>query len=157
MQQQSGQPSQELSDGPTVRPSDGNVMLTAKGERVGSGIRWSLDPNENGPPDGKVSKIEVPKHSGACEVTIKIKMDKPDVTFDPTNPLSASEVGCPAPGSGIETDQIDPKSVVVHPNGKQLTFNDLNEGNGRTIYYALNFVGADPFDPIIRNGGSFLD
>lgn len=157
MQQQSGQPSQELSDGPTVSPSDGKVMLTAKGERVGSGIRWSLDPNENGPPDGKVSKIDVPPQSGPCEVTIKIKMDNPDVTFDPSNPLSASEVGCPAPGSGIDTDQIDPSSIEVRANGKHLKFKDLNEGHGRTIHYALNFVGAEPFDPIIRNGGSFLN
>jgi hypothetical protein len=157
MQQQPDQPSQELSDGPTVRPTDGKVKLTAKGERVGSGIRWSLDPNDNWPPNGKVSKIDVPSQSGPCEITIKIKMDNPDVTFDPTNPLSASEVGCPAPGSGIETDQIDPKSIVVSSNGKKLSFVDLNEGNGRIIHYALNFVGADPFDPIIRNGGSFLN
>ena len=138
-------------DAPVVKPKDGKVKLTCKGVRTGSGIKWSLDENEHGPASGKVARIEVPKGSGPCAVTIKIKMDNPDVTFDLGNPLSAREGSCPPAGSGIATDQIDPKSIEV--DEKDLTFVDLNNGGPRVIHYALNFVGAEPFDPVIKNDG----
>lgn len=139
-----------MQPNPKVEPKDGKVKLAAKGQRNGSTIDWSLDEDENSPPSGKVAEIEVKAGTGPCEVIIKIKMDNPDVTFDPSHPLSAREGSCPPAHSGIATDQIDAASVVVENKGKQLRFTDVNTRHAE-IYYALNFVGADPFDPMIRN------
>lgn len=135
---------------PVVEPTNGKVKLTAKGARNGTSIDWSLDVQEIGPPDGKVTRIEVPRQSGACQVTIKVKMDNPDLKLDPNRPLSASEGSCPPAGSGISTDQIDPASISVDGQGKRLTFTNKNTRPAQ-INYALNFVGAEPFDPMIIN------
>lgn len=145
MQQSTGQ-----GGGPVVHPTNGKVKLVAKGARNGSSIEWSLDTDENGPPSGKVTRVDVAGGSGPCQVTIKIKMDNPDVTFDQSSPLSASEAGCPPAHSGIASDQIDAHSIAVESNGKQLTFTDVNTRQA-DIYYTLCFVGAEPFDPMIRN------
>ena len=63
---------------------------------------------------------------------------------------------CP-PAKGIQTDQVDPQSVMS--TDKMAAFTDKNDGKGRTLSYALNFRCDDPsqepqFDPIIINGGT---
>lgn len=63
---------------------------------------------------------------------------------------------CPPKNRGINTDQVDSKTV--RSNDKMAAFTDSNSGRERTLSYALHFKCDDPaqdpiFDPEIRNGG----
>ena len=63
---------------------------------------------------------------------------------------------CP-PRRGINTDQVDPQTVIS--TDKMAAFTDANSGPPRTLSYQLNFTCDDAtklpitYDPIIINGG----
>ncbi len=66
---------------------------------------------------------------------------------------------CPPKERGINTDQVDPNTVMS--NDKMAAFTDKNSGRERTLSYALHFRCDDPaqepiFDPEIRNGGGTI-
>lgn len=136
-------------DAPIVKPTNGKVVLHCKGTRNGASIAWSLDAT-GGPPSGKIAKIEVPHDSGKCETTIHLTVTGGggDVSFNKDDPIWVAQGSCPPP-KGINTDQI----VDVDPANKKLVFTNLNCGGPKVLVYQLNFMGAQPLDPEIKNGG----
>jgi hypothetical protein len=59
---------------------------------------------------------------------------------------------CPPPSGNNCPDQID----RIDCESRKLTMHDTNSEEC-TITYQMNFVGADPCDPEIRNGGIPVD
>ena len=97
------------------------------------------------------------KYGYAGEITFKI-VESPGVTFAPTNPILAAKVTVPpSKPTGLDPQfTIDPASTST-----VLIVDDLNavpgkphQGYDKTDFnYVLNFVNADPVDPVISNGG----
>lgn len=94
-------------------------------------------------------------HSG--EITFKI-VESPGVTFDPTTPMLAAKLTNPP----SKPTALDPQ-FTINPNSTStvLIVDDLNgvpnkpqKAYGKTDFnYVLNFVNANPVDPVISNGG----
>ena len=123
------------------------TTLFAKATPVGSGLSWSLGA-QNPPQSGKAI-VDVPKGDPGREIVIHlVPTHGLDIQFDTSDPLWATETGqCPPP-RGIDTDQLE----VVSCTDRKLTLFDSNSRKC-VITYQMNFVGAAPFDPEIRNGG----
>lgn len=137
------------TNGPVVKPTNGKLQLHCKGKPNGSGIEWSLD-DRGGPPSGKIVKVDLPRDSGPCELTIHLTVaGGADVAFNTEDPIWAAQNACPRQ-PGIHTDQIE---VVPPTEAKKLTFVSKNQGDPQSLFYQLNFVGADPLDPEIKSGG----
>ena len=115
---------------------------------------WHMDIKGQGKGGPKnYPKAKVTKGVGAdfCFVITGKNTDK--VTFKKINALWAKvddgTGACPTE-AGILTDQIHD---VSGGGTKKLTFTDLNCGLPVDIVYQLNFEGAPPLDPVIRNTG----
>ena len=75
------------------------------------------------------------------------------VTFANTNPISVSKdngTGLSPTVKGINSDQID---NVTGAGSRVLKFTDINSDPAVNLVYQLDFIGAQPLDPIIQNGG----
>jgi hypothetical protein len=105
-------------------------------------------------------KIKFPVGPEWYEVTFHLVDNDPtrQIQFDQSQAICAHEgPTCPASGSGIDTDQIEIKSL--DPSLKQLTIVNRNQDPPRQIGYILCFVDGKtgqqlpPFDPIMDNGG----
>lgn len=107
---------------------------------------WDVGFN-NPPPQGKAN-INLAKGSGAQDIIFHL-LGTPgmNANFDPTDPIWVKSGGSCPTQSGLDT-QI----TITRKSQNQLTINDTNLVAGN-LHYQLNFVGADPCDPIIINGG----
>lgn len=123
-----------------------NIHVKARPEA--GGIEWDVD--FKGPPDrGKVT-IDLPAESGGHDIVFHLVATQGlDISFNESDPIWVSEgQQCP-PSSGINSTQISVSEI----KDKKLTIHDKNNGPAVNLVYQLNFVGAPPCDPVIRNGG----
>jgi len=123
-----------------------NIHVKARPETTG--IEWDVD--FKGPPaKGKVT-IDLPPQSGDHDIVFHlVATEGLDIDFDTGDPIWVSETQQCPPQSGINSTQISIKDAKKN----KLTINDANSGDPVTLTYQLNFVGAPPCDPVIRNGG----
>ena len=125
-----------------------DVKVTASGGQ-GSGLDWDIDgkkPHE--------SSIKFEKDTGPHEVKFKLKDSSGrDLRFDPAGPIWSHKHETDCPPHGAESDQIE----IVKCTDKELTITNKNSGDACTLHYQLNFVdgrgGAEPVDPVFKNGG----
>ena len=124
------------------------VQLHAKAREVCGAVEWSLGFDKH-PANGARVEVELKKGSGARDIIFHISPSHGlDISFDSKDPIWVGEGGeCP-PSPGINTSQIQ----VMEVTHKKLRIHDLNNEKC-DLTYQLNFVGADPLDPMIRNGG----
>ena len=123
------------------------IVLHAKPHRVHGDIEWSLDFHSD-PPRGAKAEVNLPKDSGSHQIVIHL-VAAPGIRFHATDPIWVVKDGpCPPP-AGSTSRQIR----VIECLDKKLTLLDVNDGRPCELAYQLNFVGAPPFDPMIRNGG----
>lgn len=131
---------------PKVNNPPTNLHVRAR--EVNGQIEWDLD--DKSPPDqGKIS-VDLLPDSGEHEIVIHLVATQGlKIDWKTSDPIWVSEgTACPPP-EGICSDQIRDVTCV----GNKLSFKDANDGAPRTLTYQLNFVGAGPCDPEIRNGG----
>ena len=125
------------------------VHLHAKAREAGCGIEWSLD-FKNPPDNGSKAVVDLPKGSGGHDIVIRlIATQGLDIAFDTSDPIWVSEGNACPPPAGINSDQI----TLGPCSDTQLRIHDSNSREC-VLTYQLNFVGADPLDPMIRNGGT---
>jgi len=107
---------------------------------------WDVGFN-NPPPQGKVP-INVAQGSGPEDIIFHL-LGTPGVNanFDLSDPIWVKSGGSCPTQSGL-----DPQITISQKSQNQLAINDKNLVAGN-LHYQLNFVGADPCDPIIINGG----
>jgi len=133
-----------------------NARLTGRWNGAEVIFDCDFDPPWNG---SKKGNVQLPPDTGRHDFKFHlIDPDHIDLQFvTGSSVLDANETGtCPAPFSGVTTDQI----VDVSSNGQLAKFSDLNDGAKREIGYGLNLTskyGACPFDPVISNGGGGND
>ena len=127
-----------MADGPPI-----NMFL--KADTQNGQFDWDLGQN-NPPPHGK-APVQVPRGK-SHDIVIHL-VGSPGIAFDTNDPVWVQKGGnCPpAPGNSCK-DQID--DVQCTPN--KLTMHDTNLDRVNLIYQ-MNFIGAPPCDPEIRNGG----
>lgn len=143
-----GQVNDAQATAQTGQASAMSVHLTAKLDGNGKVVIESDAPG----------KSTLPKGSGPHRFTFHLTDETNlNVEFlDRTRVLDVDESeNCP-PRSGINTDQVDPQSVIS--SARNAAFTDQNSGAPRTLSYALNFKCDDTaqkpqYDPIIINGG----
>lgn len=120
-------------------------------------IGWEMTyGNKKGNKASNYPVVDLPKNSGNHEFTISI-VNGNGIKFAPgtnrpkdgDNALWVHEGSTSPPQKGTH-DQI--KNVKLHST-TQLTFKDVNNGKAVELAYQLNFTGAPPLDPIIKNGG----
>ena len=131
-----------LTDGPPI-----NMFLKAR--RENGQVEWDLG-GQNPPARGK-APVDVPKGSGARDIVIHLVPTAGiDATFDTSDPVWLQEGGnCPPRRGNNCPDQID--RITCDRN--TLTMHDTNS-RACTIIYQMNFNGAGPCDPDIKNGGT---
>jgi len=124
-----------------------NVHLKAR--RENGRIEWDVD--FKSPPDNGKVMIDLPNKSGAHDIVFHLVPTQGlNISFNTCDPIWVDEnAQCPPP-PGINSDQIG----VEDCKDRKLTIRDANSGPGRDLTYQLNFVGVDPCDPVIRNGGN---
>ena len=131
-----------LMDGPPI-----NMFLKAR--LVNGQVEWDL--GQSNPPANGKAPVELPKGADARNIVIHL-VRNPDVDafFNTTDPVWIQEGGsCPPPSGNNCRDQID----QITCDSNTLTMHDTNTRECRIIYQ-MNFTGAPPCDPEIKNGGS---
>lgn len=130
-------------------PSERQQMkLFVKPEKGTGPTEWSLGWEEN-PPRGKKVLIDVQKGSGAAEITFQLVGVGQAIWFDDNDPIWVCEgEECPKVPSRHEQITI----LDSGPDRKKLIILDKNTKDC-ILSYQLNFAGAGPCDPMIRNGG----
>lgn len=124
------------------------IVLHAKPHDVEGEVEWSLDFTPD-PPRGIKAEVCLPKGSGGHNIIIHL-VGAPGIRFHAADPIWVVKDGpCPPPANSSSA-QIR----VVDCEDKKLVLFDSNDGRACNLAYQLNFVGAEPFDPMIRNGGS---
>lgn len=130
---------------PGVSTDGPPITLFAKATPSNGGVEWAL--GDQNPPSGKY-RVDLPKGAPGRKIVIHlVATEGLDIKFNTKDPVWAGETGCPPPEGG-ESDQLefvecgDRKLTLFNPNSRECT-----------IYYQMNFIGAEPFDPEIRNGG----
>ena len=139
-----------MMDGTPNQP----VVVKLTREVQGTTPVWMMDiagqgkGGPNGYPPAKVA------HGNGADFKFLITgSNTQNITFATTNPISVSVddgSGKSPATAGINTDQIED---VSGGGTKVLTFTDLNTDPAMNLTYQLNFIGAEPLDPIIQNGG----
>lgn len=118
--------------------------------RAGSGpTRWLLGYDED-PTDTHKAEVYLPKGSGPHYIEFNIVDPKPGEEFDLADPIWVAE-GRTCPQSPSKSSQIH--VLKNESTGTKLVVRDLNDKEPRILTYQLNFTGAGPCDPMIRNGG----
>jgi len=122
-----------------------NVHVKARPE--GGSIEWDVD--FKSPPDPGKVKIELPRGAGPEEIVFHlVPTHGLDVEFNPDDPIWVSRGDrCP------DQRGLDPQISIAGTSARKLRIHNANSGAGCTLHYQLNFLGADPCDPIIINGG----
>jgi hypothetical protein len=131
-----------MMDGPPI-----NMFLKAR--RVNGQVEWDL--GQSNPPSNGKARIDVPKGSDPREIVIHL-VPTPGInaSFDQNNPVWIQEGGsCPPQYGNNCPDQID----RIGCDSNTLTLHDTNTREC-SIIYQMNFNGAPPCDPEIKNGGS---
>ncbi len=125
-----------------------NIVLHAKPHKEDGKVEWSLDFKAD-PPRGSKAEIRLKPCSGSHEIVIHL-VKAPGIRFDTRKPIWVIKDGpCPPPA-----DSTSSQIRVVSCEDKKLVIRDSNDGPACDLAYQLNFIGAPPFDPMIRNGGS---
>lgn len=123
----------------------------------GGGIAFSLEWRFEGDGGAHGGPIDIPEKK-ANQAGTPISFHLHDETgrnlrFDPDDPIWVSRTQCPDQSSS--DPEIPADQVKSNPN--QLKVVDLNKDRCE-LYYTLRFQDADgkpePYDPMIRNGGS---
>lgn len=137
--------------------SDKDITITPIRDQSGTVTGWDLSyGGKKGNKPSNYPEVVLTKDSGNHEFMITIK-DSKGITFAPgtdrpkdaDNALWIAEGASSPTAKGINS-QIE--NAKLH-NNTQLVFKDLNVGKDMTLAYRLNFTGAPPLDPIIKNGG----
>lgn len=125
------------------------TTLYAKASTNGDGkVDWALG-SANPPAPGKEAVVIAKDSPGRDIIIHLVPTQGLDIEFDTSDPVFAYEgTSCPPPNPKIDTDQLSVKNCSKF----KLTMHDPNT-RPCTIMYQMNFIGADPFDPEIRNGG----
>lgn len=127
-----------------------NVHVKARPQNAP--IEWDVD--FKSPPDPGKVRIDLPRGSGPQDIVFHlVPTHGLDAQFDPNDPIWVSR-GDSCPGQSGLDPQI---TVVGSTSANKLTIHNANSGPGCTLHYQLNFLGAEPCDPIIINGGGGLD
>ncbi|MBA3526411.1 MAG: hypothetical protein M3438_04830 [Pseudomonadota bacterium] len=125
------------------------LKLHVKPEKGNGPTEWSLGWEED-PPRGKKVIVDVKKGSGAAEIVFQLVGVGQAVWFDDDDPIWVCE--------GEECPQVPSthEQITILDDGtndrKKLIILDKNTKEC-TLSYQLNFAGAGPCDPMIRNGG----
>jgi hypothetical protein len=124
------------------------VQLHAKAREMNGVIEWSLD-FANPPATGSKAEVRLGKGSGPHDIVFHLSATHGlNISFDNQNPIWVSEgTQCP-PSPGVNSDQIE----ILDVAHRKLRIRDSNSREC-TLIYQLNFIGAEPLDPRIRNGG----
>jgi len=123
------------------------VVLHAKLGEVNGTAKWGLGFNPDPPPRFIVG-VDLAKRAPGKDIVIHLAGSPPGIKFDTTDPIWVCETGdCPPP-PGSMSDQVKD----IECTDRKLTFHDTNSREC-ILTYQLNFVGAEPLDPMIRNGG----
>lgn len=125
------------------------IKLHVKPEKGTGPTEWSLGYEED-PPRGKKVTIDLKKDSGAAEIVFQLVGVGQAVWFDDNDPIWVCE-GEECPRVFSEHEQITILDDGTNDR-KKLTILDKNTKKC-TLSYQLNFAGAGPCDPMIRNGG----
>ena len=126
------------------------VTMYAKAEKDGDGVKWSL--GESNPPAPGKAIIRVPLGESRRIMIHLVATQGLDIKFDTSDPIWAHEGKTCPPPQGISTGgQLE----LVNCTDRLLTLSDTAERDS-TIMYQMNFIGAEPFDPEIRNGSGGL-
>lgn len=132
---------------PSHRPNP-PVQLHAKPCKVNGKIEWGLGFGKN-PAPGSKQEVDLPKRSGEHKIVVHLVGGPAGVEFNTKDPIWVCETGSCPPPEGSKSAQIE----ILECTRSKLTLNDKNEGEARVLTYQLNFIGAEPLDPMIRNGG----
>ena len=115
-------------------------------------FKWKVVHDGHGSDDPQhYPRVKLSKDSGPHLIFFKLSGNDNGVTFS-QDPIWVKAGGKPGPKAA---DPQIPFAVPVE-NGKALVVLDLNDNDASTaleLNYQLNFVNADPVDPIIENGG----
>ena len=124
------------------------INLYARPAQRNGGLDWDL--GFHNPPDNGKAKVRLPANSGEHKIHIHlVPSGGLDIGFNTEDPIWVTEgTTCPPPRCST-SEQI----AVTRCTAKLLEIHDKNDGPARTLTYQLNFVGADPLDPQIENGG----
>lgn len=92
---------------------------------------------------GNYDKIKIEKHDLGM---LYFNIETSGIKFHPTNPIEIKAADPLIPGN---PKQFVPK---VLPSGVLKVESPNSDPVPTEYYYQLNFIGADPLDPIIQNG-----
>lgn len=125
-----------------------NIFVRAQGS--GNPTGWDI--GFANPPAPGIVEIDLPECSGPEDIVFHLvarnAADK--VIFNVKDPIWVKWVSkCPQK-KGLH------KQITLSgtPTDRQFTIHSDNSGRKRKLRYRLNFIGADPCDPIIINGGN---
>lgn len=109
--------------------------------------KWWVNINGGKDENPSTATSEVGKDVGPSmfEVTILGK----STTFANSGALQVWE-GSKTSNPAGSTQILGP---LISPDGKKLTFFDLNQGPAMKIYYTITLANGDKIDPIVDNGG----
>lgn len=107
---------------------------------------WAL--GTSNPPAAGIEDIVIPKGTQSAQIVFHL-LSNGGIGFDTSDPIWVKMGNACPKNSGI-AQQIE----LVSCNATTLTVADDNRGNACNLGYQLNFTGADPLDPIIKNGGT---
>lgn len=130
--------------GSAQQQSGGDIRFFVKPSSDGG---WDLGPT-NPPAKGKAPIVLGHGDPGA-DIVIRLVGAGGNVKFNTADPVWIEENGsCPPKQGNNCPDQID----RVECDGNELRLHDTNT-RACTMTYQMNFIGASPCDPEIRNGG----
>lgn len=124
------------------------IVLHAQAHDVNGTVEWGLGFHPAPPAKFKVN-LDLARRSGGHKVIIHLAGNTNNIRFNQADPIWVCETGACPPPKGSKSTQIED----IQCNANMLTFFDRNAGQECVLTYQLNFIGADPLDPMIRNGG----
>lgn len=128
----------------------GPIVLYAEPSAVAGGVQWRLD-FENPPMKANVL-VDLPHKAPGRDIIFNLVGGCGFVRFDTDDPIWVHKgQKCPPPDCSKD-QQISVKDC----SPTKLTIHDKNDGPPCVLTYQLNFIGAEPLDPEIKNGGNNL-
>lgn len=140
------EPQNQCDPSPGANPP---VQLHAKPYKVNGTIEWGLGFGKD-PAPGSRQEVDLPNRSGEHRIVVHLVCGPTGVKFDIKDPIWVCDTGTCPPPEGSKSAQI----AVCDCTDFKLTLIDKNKGDPCVLTYQLNFIGAKPLDPMIRNGGS---
>lgn len=115
---------------------------------------WELCTDAGCGTNGPYPDVNLPNNGGAENIIFIINAPPQSGIRFPDDPKDAIYI---QPGTKPQNKVYDTAGQLGQPKLSKskmvLTLRDKNKGQPMDFHYKLNFIGAPPIDPVIKNGG----